>query len=36
MKELCKDLWLLERGFGVATKQEYAESLAVSRGRKIV
>lgn len=32
MKKLRKDLQLLERGSGVATKKEYAESLVVSRG----
>lgn len=32
VKELCKDLQLLQRGSGVTTRQEYAESLAVSRG----
>lgn len=32
LKELSRDLWLLERGFGVATKQESAESFAVSKG----
>jgi len=32
VKKYCKDLQLLERGSGVAIKQEYAESLAISRG----
>lgn len=32
MKELSKELQLLERGSGVATKQGYAESLTVSSG----